>query len=1067
MSLQRLTRCALVLLLFCLQHTFLLAQTSIVVTGKVVNDVTKEPMRGVSVNLRGSNKGTTTDEQGNYSLTLAPGSGTVVLVFSYVGFDVREFKTNGSAPVNISMVSANKKLDDVVVIGYGTQKRSNILGAVATMRPKDVEDLPFANLSSALVNQVPGVSSNQTAGKPGATTNVSIRGAVSLNSGYTGPLYIIDGLAPIISTGTGVDASGKTAFDNLDPSQIESITFLKDASATIYGARGANGVILVTTKRGRPGKPRLSYAGSYSTENAAKLPQMLTGYDQALLLNNWVENYNPGKTVAGDIYTQADLDNLKAFNNNWFKGSWSPAHIQKHTVSVSGGSEKLTYFAGVNYYDEMGNLPDVTANKYGIQLGMTARILDNLTADIVINANNSANNRPAPKGTATAEQADQMNATIGGLLGVPGWVPEYYGAGALPVYYSPLNWHPAALAASGSYNKDQAFNFSLNASLEYKIPAIKGLSIKGQYGRNILSDYSKQYYVSYNTYVFPVTLGGHTNVNPNPNSAAPTGTQSIAYNTPYTSVRAITNGNQLSTFYTGSSNWQATEGIYYANRFGDHEIGATVLSEQYQTTGNYLATTNSTQVIPGIDQIFGFSQDGTALNLSGQSTSTGRVSYMGRLNYAFKGRYLLEGSFRNDASPNFPYDHQWGFFPSGSVGWKVSEENFFMNNIHFLNDLKIRLNVGLTGNDNTSAFGFIQRYSQANGYLYGSTYTNGLSTSQVANPDITWERALYKDLGIDGTFANRRFNFALDYWYKHQTDMLQPPTAVVPNIYGATIAATNYGIVNSWGTEAQIGYTQDITRDLRVFATVNFSWSDNKVIQQYYNLGTDTGYKNPIGKRKDLGISGYKSTGIVRTRDEVNAFYAKHPNWTINGDSLRPGDLNFEDINGDGIIDGLDQTQIAKRSNTIMGFGFNLGASWKGLRFSTNISLGIGGQMVSNKVDITPPTKDVSALSYWKNSYTAANPNSSLPAIYAPFANQASSFWLRSATYMYINNMQLSYQVPVSWTGPRHLPEIRAYVTGTNLWTLINPTPYKDPRSNQYTDYPILRAFTFGLNLNL
>src|SRR5579859_108411 len=305
MTLQRLTKCSLVLLLLCLQHTLLLAQDlPRLISGKVINQDTKEPMRGVSVNIKGTNQGVVTNEEGVFAIPAPKTPETVVLTFSYIGFDSKDIKTKGDSAIIVSISNSNKKLDDVVVIGYGTQKRSNILGSVSTVNPKDVQDLPVANLSTALVNLAPGVGVNQTSGKPGSTTNITIRGATTLNgTGTTSPLFIIDGLAPIIGSGSSIDPTGKTAFDNLDPTQIESITFLKDASATIYGARGANGVVLVTTKKGRPGKPRLSYSGSYTNTQASKLPTMIDGYNQALLLNNWVENYptSPGKVNPKEI----------------------------------------------------------------------------------------------------------------------------------------------------------------------------------------------------------------------------------------------------------------------------------------------------------------------------------------------------------------------------------------------------------------------------------------------------------------------------------------------------------------------------------------------------------------------------------------------------------------------------------------------------------------------------------------------------------------------------------------------------------------------------------------------
>jgi len=482
----RLARTLLVLLPLLCCSLLIFAQTEpataqFLVKGKIVDAKTAKPMQGVTVKVKNSTQSTLTDDQGAFTIKVP--SPESVLSISHIGYQVYETKAGDGGGLNISLTQVSTQLDEVVVVnvGYGTQKKPNVLGAVVTFNPKEIQDLPAANFSTGLKGMIAGVGISQTSGKPGATTTISIRNATTFASSQQAtPLFVIDGIVPIISASGSVDASGKTAFDNLDPSQIESISFLKDAAATIYGARGANGVVLVTTKRGRPGKPRLSYSGSYSTEDAAKKPDMISGYDQAILLNNWVQNYKPGAPVAADVYTPAELDSIKARGDyNWFNAMWKPAYIQRHTLNVSGGSDKLTFFAGANYFNETGNLNNVTASKYGLRLGMTAKIIDGLTADMTIGIDNSNSNRPAPKGTTTSEQSDQLNATVGGLLSVPGWVPMYNNG--LPVFYSPLGWHPDALNTSGSYSNDKAQSLAINASLVYQVKQIKGLSLRAQY----------------------------------------------------------------------------------------------------------------------------------------------------------------------------------------------------------------------------------------------------------------------------------------------------------------------------------------------------------------------------------------------------------------------------------------------------------------------------------------------------------------------------------------------------------------------------------------------------------
>lgn len=1073
-------RYSLALLLLLFHHTLLHAQTR-TISGHVLNEESKEPMPGVTVTLKGTTQSVITDVKGYFAINPPADMKQVTLTFSSVGFNSREMKLTNDGPVTVPMSINHKSMDDVIVVGYGTQKRSNVLGSVAVVAGKELEDIPAINMSTSLINVVPGVSVSQTSGKPGATTNLTIRGATTFNgsSGSTGPLYVIDGIVPIISANNGVvDPSGKTAFDLLDPSEVESITFLKDASATIYGARGANGVVLVTTKRGRPGRPRVNYSGSYIYENASKVPKMIDGVDQMKLLNNWVENYDPYKVVPTEIYTQAEMDSVAYRTHNarnmWFNQAWKPGYAQRHNISVSGGSDRITLFAGANYYNEIGNLQDDTHSKYGIQFGANAKVTDDLTVDVTVGYDHGYNNQPVPKGITTTDQADQENGYVGSLLQTPSFVPET--VGGLPLYYTPTKFNPIPFIQSGSYEKDNSETFNVNVAATYKIPFIKGLSVHGQYGQNTYNDFSKQWFVPYQAYNF-VSPGVHTNKSTG-GANTPTSTQNVIYLDSVSSVQKVTNSDELAEVYNNSKNWQATEGLEYANIWGKHNLDVALYAEQSQTTGNFLQTYRQTQVIPGVDQYYAYSANSANWYVTGFQTSAGRASYLGRLSYTYNDKYMLQAAFRDDASPNFPVQHQWGFFPSVSVGWLASNEDFWSRS-HFLstiNDFKVRLNVGLTGNDATSSFSWSQQYSASNpiGYLFGNTGqygANGLQTTVIPNPEITWERALMKDLGFDGTFDDRRFHFTVDFWYKHQYDMLDAPSASVPNTFGATsFASVNYGILNSWGDEFQLGYNGHINKDWSVFATVNFGFSiagNNKVIREYYSAGTDTGYLYPIGERTDRGITGYKSTGIVRTQDQVNAWYAKHPGWKINGDSLRVGDLNFVDLNGDGIIDANDETQIAKRTNNLFSVGYILGAQWKRFRIQTNIAMSVGGTRVLSKVDITPPTKDAAGLAMWKGSYTAANPNAGLPAIYAPFVNQASTFWLRSNTSLYVNNLLLSYQLPQTFIGGFKIPDARLYLTGMNLWTIINPTPYRDPRSGEITDYPIMRTWTFGLNVNL
>lgn len=1004
----------------------------------VVKDDTNSPLPGVNVVVKGTTNGTTTDSDGKYVLSVEDASS--VLVFSFIGYASQEVAINNQTMIDITMSADLKTLNEVIVVGYGEVKRANVLGAVADIKPEEVQDLSVANLGTALMNRVPGVGVSQASGKPGSTTTISIRNPQTFVASTTiEPLFIIDGFQVT-----------KLDFDNLDATQVESITFLKDAAASIYGSRGANGVVLVKTKRGKPGKAKISYQGTYGISAATKFPDMLNSHDHALLLNglNLANAQDPA-----NLYTEAELEYLKTHNYSWLDETWQNSHLQRHTLNVSGGSEDITYFAGASYYDETGNLGDLYAKKYSIRFGMKANITKNLTADVSLSTDNSTLNRPSPKGVTV--QSETLSETISSLILMPAWIPM--NIDGKPVYTS-TGWHPRELQNSGSYSKSNSQGVILNASLEYKVPTIKGLSFRVQYARNSRNAFGKEYYASYKLNEFK-RQGIH--------GSKPTGAnQNVIFTDTVTQVRTIANGNQLYESHNSNAFYQLNEAITYARRFGNHDFNLLLLAEQSETSGDVFTVKREQQVISGIDQIFGFSGTQTNWDNTGSGTETGRMSYLGRLNYGFMDRYLLEATFRADASPNFPTNSQWGYFPSVAVGWKISEENFFMNNIRFVNDLKFRFQVGLTGNDQVPAYQYKERYTQTTGMLWGSVLTSGLNNNVSPNPNITWEKALYKNFGIDGTFLDRKFNFSVDVYHRYNYDMLNTPETAVPTTYGGTISDQNYGRLKSWGTEFMLGYN-GVVRDFSYSVSMNFAITDNRVVRRFVSAGDAGTWRDPNGRRTDSGIEGYRSLGMIKTQEELDAFVAANPDYKINGKPVMLGWMLFEDINGDNNITDLDRVRLKERSGPRFGAGFNLGASWKGFKLSANIALALGGYEAYDKPARTAPTVNQSALAHWKDAWSPVNPTGNYPAIDAPFNNDIYDMWIVKATTMRVNNMTLSYVLPSSLITKYNLPQVRVVLTGTNLWDIINNTPYKYSMSNQAIDYPSMRTYTFGLNVSL
>jgi TonB-dependent starch-binding outer membrane protein SusC len=1028
-----------------------------VVNGVVRNAETQEPVAGVTVTIKGNNsKMTATNDKGEFTITV-PANETV-LRFTSVGFAFQEFMVGEKSTFLVSLAKETRSMEDVVVVGYGTKKRANVLGSVGTVNPKEIEDLPVANLATALVNKVPGVSITQSSGKPGSTTNLRIRNPVTFGStGSINPLYVIDGIAYN-------DPDGKTFFDNLDATMVESISFLKDAAASVYGARGANGVVLVTTKKGRPGKPRISYTGSYGISDAANIPQTLSAYEHAQALNN---KYLARPTDWSSIlYTKEEMEYLKTHDYNWIDEVWQNSSLQRHAINITGGSDRITFFGGANYYNETGNLQDLYAKRYGVRLGTNAKITDNLTAEVTFSLDNSWQDRPTPKNiTAFAgqnsDQNDEMNATIGALMLIPRWVPLYIDG--RPVFTTAPGWHPFEVQNTGTYARTKSNGQSITASLNYKVPFIDGLSFRVNYGQNTRTVLGKEYYVSYNLYDFQRTTNGVLSATGATRQAVMFSNQLATNN----AVRAIRNGNSLREATDQARSYQLNESINYKKRFGKHDFDLLVLAEQSESESESYFTSVEGQVIPNVDELWGFTQDKSFWDHLSSSTETGRVSYLGRLNYSFNDRYLLEASLRADASPNFPPASRWGYFPSVAVGWKISEEEFFKN-VRFVDNLKLRVQVGATGSDAVANYQYYERYTQTTGMLFGTVNTNGLNNNRIPNPNITWEKAKYTNFGADGTFLNNRFNFSLDYYIRHNTDMLQTPTSSVPTTLGVAIADQNYAEVKAWGFEGALTYNGKVGKDFTYSLGANLGWTDNKVLQKFFAAATDTGWKYPIGRRTDNGIEGLRATKIFRTQAEVDEFNAKNPGWTIDGQPLRVGNLNFEDINGDGKIttDG-DRTRIAPRGGSLFGIGFNIGAAWRGLRISINSSLSMGGNRIYDNTARRPPTENQGALHFWKDTWSPENPNARYPVINSPYISETSSFWMVSGTSMRINNAQLSYTLPQALKTKYRIPEMRVFVVGTNLWNIINNQPYKDLGSNVAVDYPVLRTYTFGLNVTL
>lgn len=1034
------------------------------VTGKVTDQQTGLPMQGVSVKVKGTNTGTSTNADGDYTIK-APSSESI-LVFTSVGYLLFEAKVGTTPTLDVKLSVVEKSLEDVVVVGYGTKKRVNVQGAVPTLKAAEIEDLPVANLGSALINRIPGVSVTYSSGKPGSTTDINIRNSITFPGTASGvttqPLYVIDGI--IVNPQPWAQSTNPDFFENLDASQIEDITFLKDASAAIYGAAGAKGVILITTKKGKAGKPKISYSGYYGISNEATKTSTLTALEHAQLLNLGFELNN---VAATSRFSQADLDRIAAMpNRSWFDELWGSGNINRHTLNISGGSDRITFFMGGSYYNETGNFGDIDVNKYSVRGSVTAKIIEGLTA----NMNFATDYNQEERNTLRASNGETDDLNIRALYLTPKWVPLQING--IPTLWNgpnpPGNWSMLGVLGSGNYERNRSQGMSFNTSLEYRPKFISGLALKVQFGQNNRNDIAKQYYPTY-------TVG---NFYRNGNNGL-LYSDSLIATSPYTVQQ---NNNRISEGTTSGSNYQLIGTLSYNKRFKDHEIAAMVGTDMGKAQGRNIFLTKFTQLVPGVDEFWAFSND-----LSGIATITDVIrnpqaienakrSYISRFDYSFMGKYFFEFIGRMDASANFAPENRWGFFPTIGLGWKISQEKFFNDHIDFINSLKLRATLGVVGEDRVSNKTYVNRFTQTTGYLFGNTMTNGLDPNIYPNPEATWEKARTLNVGFDAMLLRNKISVTADFYHRYTYDAFnQMSAADLPITTGLITGVVNYGEAVAWGSEFAIGYRTNFSKDWGFNADVNFAITNSRILKQFYaptNFGLfgQNSFDNPIGKdprRYNGNNYGLIAIGILRTQEEVDALLAKNPNYLIGGAKPQAGFMNYEDINNDGKIDDNDVTLMYDKTTPLTTFGITLGATYKEFKLQTNIVLRVGGKTSFDSEARKAPTTNQNAPEFWRDHWSPENPDGKYPRADAPLATNNSTFWSVDATMCRINNAVLSYSLPKRLTTRYKIPEMRVMLTGTNLWTIVNPFEYKDPYTGNFANYPILRTIALGVNLSL
>ena len=1080
------------------------------IKGTVV-DENGEPIIGASIRIEGQEGGVITDLDGNYTIKAPKGA---KITISYIGYTPMTVTAGG----RVQLKEDAQNLEELVVVGYGVQKKAHLTGSVATVPMDEIQDMTSGGLASTLEGLVNGLSVSGGNTRPGENATIYIRDTNSLGDvGSTAqqPLFVIDGyIYPNdVKVGNVTQNLGAEAFNNLDPSEVESISVLKDASAAVYGARAANGVILVTTKKGKIGAPRISYSGTFGFTDAVSHPKMLNAYEYGRLYNA-VAAADPTNTDLNrltDLYQADELNAMRALNYNLLDKYWDTGFTMKHSVNLSGATERASYFASLSYFDQDGNLGNLDYNRWNYRAGVDVKVSKWLGANLSVSGDYGKKNSPYIKVGGTSNEKDYNI-----LLTRPRYIPEYVNGLPIAAYGisnsqvdDDQNYSFSELRNNGDYSRTMNSNLNVNASVNYDFgwsKILKGLTLRFSYSKSINTDKTNQFGSEYDVYTMMTRPGSgqhlYTPVDGQDYSQFISDANLIRH--------TIANGDpsQLNRSMTRTDNYQMNFTASYNRDFGQHSVGALFSIEKSEAESEYLYamvsdpysfTTGQSNSAEANTQIITFTR-----------SESGTLSYIGRINYAYANKYLAEFLVRSDASTKFAPENYWGVFPSGSIGWVMSEENWFKKALPWVDFLKIRGSFGLTGRDNIAPWQWMQVYAQdANrGPVFGTGMDSGSlrritinRNNSAVNRDVHWDKVYKANLGIDFNVLNSRLSVTFDMYREWNREMLMNISQAIEATIGTQSASVNLGEMDSWGYEVGITWRDKIGKDFKYKIGINTGYHDNKVLNMDWE--TDYIYRQiRKGGRTDIGTWGLQCIGMFRSFQDIEEYFSEN-NITrylgMSKDQVRPGMLIYKDIRGpqqedgsyagpDGVVDAeLDQVCLSNRSNPY-GFTMNLGADWKGFSLTAQLNASWGGYSFIDgaalesgsgvsELEFTnmPSFWNVDNMYSYQDVYDAAgnlvvaeNRNGWLPNLQYQSVNaRTSSFWRVSGTRIRLNRLTLAYTIPSNLVKKIGIQSARVNITGQNLLSFCNPYPdnYIDPMCS-YGSYPVLRQFTVGVNLS-
>ncbi len=982
-----------------------------VITGTVTDKETGDAMPGVNVLVKGTTTGAITDANGQYSISVADRS--AVLVFSFIGYGAQEIPAGGRSVVNVSLVPESLALDEVVVVGYGTQRKETLTGSITAVRNAELTHSPVIGVSNSLAGLLPGVVAENRSGQPGNTSSILIRGRNT--TGDNNPLVVVDGIP------------GYSGWQYINPEDIESISVLKDASAAIYGARAANGVILITTKRGKAGKPTINYSFNEGLSQLTRVPEMADAVLYAEFVNEYKDRYGQAH-----FYTDEEIQKFKSGtdpfypNTNWYKETLKKFTPQRqHSLNMTGGTDRLNYFVSGSYSFQDGIFKSGNSSftTYSLIARVDGKISDNVKVGFDLNTALDDN-----------YNTGYPFASLGTNLPT---IPVYWPNGEPSSGIAAGN-NPAIEASEISgYTRNKDQRYSAKASLDIKIPWVSGLGADGYFVYINNTGLDKTWSKPYNTYSYVPSTQTYSLVKGGPT-------------TPQLTQESSTGSSTLTYFR-----------IKYEKQINQHSINTFIAFEQAVGHDENFSARRVDFYSNVIDQLFAGGLTNQVTN--GKASESARQNYFGRLNYGYMDKYLFDFNFRYDGSSNFPQDKRWGFFPGASVAWRLSKESFIADNLAFVTDLKLRGSYGQIGNDRVPAFQWLSTYSLGStGYTFGMSpvTTLGLKAGVTPNPNITWEVAEIMNVGLDADILNGLLGLTVDVFKQRRTNILAKRDLAIPGNTGLILPNENIGIVENKGIEVEVSH-QKVLGEFFYKIEGNFAYSHNRIID------IDEAQNVPEYQKAEGHVLGadslYKAIGIIRTQEELESIPV-FPGTIV-------GNLKYEDVNGDGLISDADMVRVDQTSTPEITFGASITMSYKQFSLWAHFSGQARAWVQFHKYSKGAGHNSLKEL--LENRYTPGSMTSKYPIIPDSETQNMdidgfpSTFWQMNASFLRLKTLELSYMLPTDLLAKVRVNSMRVFLNGTNLFTL-DKLKWYDPEGNRLIGdfYPQSKVYNLGIRIS-